>query len=137
VRVCVPVKEDQGFASLVCGHLREAPLFLLVDTERGLYRVFRNLQDNHGQGRRNPLAALGGEPVDVLVVGGVGHDAFAQLEAARIVVYSAEHATAAENLSALAEGKLHLASATEGRTHGESDVPDDRERCWHGGCGYG
>jgi len=33
MKLCIPISEDRGLDSPICGHFGSAPAFLLVDTE--------------------------------------------------------------------------------------------------------
>lgn len=104
--ICFPVTRDAGAESPLCAHFGSAPLFLLVDAESGARRILANGNLHHEHGRCSPLAALAGERVDGLVVGGIGAGALAKLGAAGIPVYFSDHGTVGEALAALRAGSL-------------------------------
>jgi predicted Fe-Mo cluster-binding NifX family protein len=101
VKLCIPIEEDRGLDSRVCGHFGSAPAFLIVDTETRHARAIVNQNQHHAHGMCQPLAALAGEVFDGLVVGGIGQGALMKLRAANIRVFMAMHATVAETITAM------------------------------------
>ena len=106
MRICIPVLDDHGLDSQVCAHFGSAPGFMIVDTESRNCRVIRNRNQHHAHGMCQPLAALAGEAVDGIVVGGIGMGALTKLQAAGITVYRAVHPTVGETLAAFTAGSL-------------------------------
>jgi predicted Fe-Mo cluster-binding NifX family protein len=106
MQICIPVLEDQGLDSRVSGHFGSAPGFMIVDTESGACRVIGNHNEHHAHGMCQPLAALAGELVDGIIVGGIGMGALMKLQAAGITVYRAAHPTVAETIAAFKNGTL-------------------------------
>jgi predicted Fe-Mo cluster-binding NifX family protein len=106
MQICIPVLEDQGLESRVSGHFGSAPGFMIVDTESGTCRVIGNHNEHHAHGGCQPLAALAGESVDGIIVGGIGMGALMKFQAAGIAVYRATHPTVAETMAAFKNGRL-------------------------------
>ena len=106
MNICMPVTEDRGLESPLSLHFGSAPVFLLVDTATRACRAVPNQNAHHAHGMCQPLAALAGEAVDGLVVGGIGPGALMKLQAKGIEVFRCEHATVAEALAALEAGRL-------------------------------
>lgn len=106
MHLCVPVLNDQGLDSRVCGHFGSAPAFMIVDSESGACRLIANNNAHHAHGMCQPLAALAGEPIDGIIVGGIGMGALMKLQAAGITVYRAIHPTVGETVSAFKAGDL-------------------------------
>lgn len=124
--LCIPVETDQGLESPVCAHFGSAPFFAFVDTEAGTVRCKPNGNQHHAHGMCRPLAALEGETVDAVVVGGIGPGALGKLLAARIAVYASGCDTVGETVTALKSGALAPV--------------DPRNTCGHGhghGGGHG
>lgn len=133
MNVCVPINQDEGLNSPVCGHFGSAPAFLRVDTESGSCEVISNNNSHHAHGMCQPLQALAGASPDALIVGGIGMGALLKLNAAGIRVFLAAAPTVAENLAALREGRLAEASPeTSCGHHGHGG-----EHSHGGGCGHG
>jgi predicted Fe-Mo cluster-binding NifX family protein len=106
MQICIPVLEDSGLGSRVCEHFGSAPAFMIIDTESSHCRAITNDNRHHGHGMCQPLAALAGEAVDGVVVGGIGMGALMKLQAANIAVFRSDHPTVAETLAAFRAGTL-------------------------------
>jgi predicted Fe-Mo cluster-binding NifX family protein len=121
MNICMPVTEDRGLESPLSLHFGSAPVFLLVDTATLTCRALPNRNAHHAHGMCQPLAALAGEAVDGLVVGGIGQGALMKLQAAGIEVFRCDLSTVSEALAALAAGRLRQVSlehACEHQGHG-------------------
>ena len=98
MQLCVPVVEDRGLESRVSGHFdrrwSRCP------------RVIVNNNAHHAHGMCHPIAALAGERVDGMVVGGIGMGALMKLQAAGITVYQATRPTVREAVTAFQSGAL-------------------------------
>lgn len=112
MNICIPVIEDQGQESRVCEHFGSAPVFMIVNTERGTCRAIVNDNRHHRHGMCAPLASLRGENIDGMVVGGIGMGALDKLSAENIRVYMAEHATVTETLAGFEAGTQKLVDAS-------------------------
>lgn len=106
MQICIPVVEDRGLDSRVSGHFGSAPGFMIVDTDSGACRLIGNQNQHHAHGMCQPLAALAGEQVDGIIVGGIGMGALMKLQAAGITVYRASHPTVVETIAAFKQGEL-------------------------------
>jgi predicted Fe-Mo cluster-binding NifX family protein len=106
MQICIPVVEDCGLDSRVSAHFGSAPGFMIVDTESRACRVIGNSNEHHAHGMCQPLAVLAGEPVDGIVVGGIGMGALMKLQAAGITVFRSDYPTVAETLAAFTAGSL-------------------------------
>lgn len=133
MNIAIPIEEDKGLDSFVCGHFGSAPGFLIVDVEKGVCRAVSNRNQHHVHGACAPLASLQGEKLDGIVVGGVGGGALAKLRAAGLDVFLASAPTVKETIEALKAGTLRkvepgMACGHHGQDHGAG----------HGsGCGHG
>ena len=123
--ICIPVTKDEGLKSPVCAHFGSAPFFMLADDERGLLRTIANQDLHHAHGQCQPLAAIQGERVDAIVVGGIGAGALSKIRAAGVEVLWSEHPTVEATLLAL--GGPGLARVEPAQTCGHQ----------HGGDGHG
>jgi predicted Fe-Mo cluster-binding NifX family protein len=106
MKICIPVNEDQGCRSSVCSHFGSAPLFMIVDTESGVCRSIPNANQHHGHGMCAPLAALRGESIDGMAVGGIGAGALNKLIAEGIQVLLSEQSTVEDTVRAYRAGAL-------------------------------
>jgi predicted Fe-Mo cluster-binding NifX family protein len=113
MQICIPVLDDLGLDSQVCAHFGSAPGFMIVDTESRNCRVIGNRNQHHAHGMCQPLAALAGETVDGIVVGGIGMGALMKLRAAGVTVYRALHPTVGETLAAFTAGSLEPVELNE------------------------
>ncbi len=119
MRLCVPVTEDKGLDSPLCGHFGSAPLFALVTVETKECRLVPNGDAHHGHGMCRPLAALAGETVDAVAVGGIGMGALGKLNATGVRVFLATGGTAGTVAEDCAKGALPEATpATACGHHG-------------------
>jgi predicted Fe-Mo cluster-binding NifX family protein len=108
MRICFPVGQNEGFESRIHGHFGSAPVFLVVDSDSGQVVEIVNRDLQHAHGACSPLKALGGHPVDAVVVAGIGGGALAGLARAGIQVLEAGADTVGENLTLARQGTLHV-----------------------------
>jgi predicted Fe-Mo cluster-binding NifX family protein len=106
VQICIPIFSDKGLESAVCPHFGSAPAFLVVDTGTRACRAIANDTARHEHGRCHPLAVLAAEPIDGIIVSGVGRNALEQLRRRGLDVFECDRRTAAEALDALDAGLL-------------------------------
>ena len=98
MKVCFPVLVDQGLESQVFGHFGSAPGFVVVDMITNEITAINNSDQIHEHGACNPVAGLGGNQVDAIVVGGIGGGALHKLNASGLRVFQAREGTIAENV---------------------------------------
>ena len=106
MRIAFPVMEDQGLESPVYGHFGSAPHFMVLDVESGTLEAITNSDAHHEHGQCQPIRALGGTSVDMVVVGGIGAGALMKLQGDGIRVFRAVEGNVSENLALLKSGKL-------------------------------
>ncbi|WFA10176.1 NifB/NifX family molybdenum-iron cluster-binding protein [Tissierella sp. Yu-01] len=106
MKVCFPIKEDEGLNSKVYGHFGSAPYFMIYDMESKDSKLIDNKDQNHEHGMCQPLKALNGEEVDAILVGGIGAGALMKLNAQDIKVYKASEGTIFKNLELIENNKL-------------------------------
>lgn len=106
MKIAFPVAQDLGMESAVFGHFGSAPIFIIVDSDSKETASITNKNLNHTHGNCQPLLALGNNPVDAVIVGGIGGGALMKLNAAGIKTYRGVSGSVAENLSLIASGKL-------------------------------
>lgn len=110
MKLCIPVEQDLGLESQVYGHFGSAPLFLIVDTETMDWRTLVNNHQQHAHGMCQPVAAISGEPVDAIVVGGIGRGALMKLNAGGYQVYMAQYPSVMQTVEAFKKGSLPIFS---------------------------
>lgn len=99
MKLCFPVLENNGLESRLYGHFGSAPRFVMVDTETSEVTSINSSNRVHQHGACNPIAGLGGHPVDAIVVGGIGGGALHKLNAAGVRVFQGQEGTIAKNLA--------------------------------------
>lgn len=106
MKVCFPVMENQGLESQVHGHFGSAPEFILVDMSTSEVTAVNNSDQIHQHGACNPVAGLGGQQVDAIVVGGIGGGALHKLNSAGMRVFQAQEGTIGENIALMRANAL-------------------------------
>ena len=106
MKIAFPSKENKGMDSPIYSHFGSAPFFIVVDAATKELTVLDNQDLGHAHGNCQPLKALGGTVVDVVVVGGIGGGALKKLAAANIATYRAVEGTVAENFKLFEAQKL-------------------------------
>lgn len=106
MRICVPVEKNEGENSKVYGHFGSAPCFVIYDTESKAVEAIENSNQHHSHGACNPLGAISGKNVDVVVTGGMGMGAVMKLNAGGIKVYKGTLETVKEVVEEFAKGQM-------------------------------
>lgn len=106
MKIAFPTQNDEGLDSQVHGHFGSARFFVFTDTESETVSSIENPDRVHLHGQCQPLNALNGEPVDVVVAGGIGGGALRKLNAAGIRVFRSAEGTVRDNLQLMAGGRL-------------------------------
>jgi len=122
MKVCIPVEENQGLESIPYDHFGSAPYFLIYDAEKEEVKVLENGDLHHSHGMCQPLKALGDEPVDAILVRGIGKVALAKLNQQGVKVYQGEKGNVADNMQMLKHNRL------------KEFTPDTS--CGHHGCNH-
>ena len=122
MRICIPVAQQKGLRSVPYGHFGSAPYFVISDTLSGETTTIDNKNQQHEHGACLPTAALRGEHVDAVIVGGIGGRALARLGQMGIRTYQSAGGTVGEDLEALQAGKLsEFPSQHACRGHGHAN----------------
>ncbi|MDI6786478.1 MAG: NifB/NifX family molybdenum-iron cluster-binding protein [bacterium] len=98
MRICFPVKLNKGLDSEVYSHFGSAPTFVVFDTETKSIDTINNQDLGHAHGMCNPLQALDGKMVEIIVVGGIGVGAISKLNKMGIKIYRAINGTVQDNI---------------------------------------
>ncbi len=106
MKICFPVRKNEGLESRIFGHFGSAPMFVVADTETREVQEVVNRDQRHVHGACRPLKALGGQVYDAIVVGGIGAGALSGLNRAGLKVYQAQNATVSENIESIEKGDL-------------------------------
>ena len=122
MKVCFPVKLNEGMESVPYGHFGSAPEFVIVNLEDNTVKSIGNGDLNHEHGKCQPIKAISGETIDAVVVGGIGQGAIIKLRSMGIKIYKSEAGTIEGNIALLKDNKLIEFSSTH--------------TCDHDGCGH-
>jgi predicted Fe-Mo cluster-binding NifX family protein len=106
LKVCFPIHKDEGVNSTVYDHFGSATEFIVVNTELQSTIAIGNEDPDRAHGACNPVMAVGGHKIDVVVVGGIGAGALRKLNADGIKVYKSVRETVKENLELFRDGRL-------------------------------
>lgn len=106
MRIAFPVDSGSGLDSEIFGHFGSAVKFIIVDSETGSIEEINNNDLGHSHNKCNPMKALGGKSVDVVVSGGIGQGALNGLRSLGVKVFRSEGGTVSENLEMLRSGSL-------------------------------
>ena len=122
MKVCFPVKSNEGLGSIPYNHFGTAPEFVICDLDSNDVKSIGNGDLGHKHGNCQPMKALSGQIVDAVVVGGIGQGAIAILNLMGIKVYKAIDGTIEDNLNSLKNNELK-----------EFDM---KHTCNHDGCSH-
>ena len=124
MNICFPILEDKGLQSPVNNHFGSTKEFLLYDTERDSFETVRNSDAGHVHGACQPLKALDGRRVHVVILGGIGTGALLKLNAMGIRVFRATTSLVGDNLKNYRDGHL-------------VEITPDGACAGHGNCHHG
>jgi predicted Fe-Mo cluster-binding NifX family protein len=117
MKICVPVMNDQGLKSQICAHFGSAPMFLVVDTAQKTAEAIPNGNQHHTHGMCNPLGAIQGRGIDVIIVGGIGAGAVQKFRMACIEVFRTDLPIVEQAISAYEAGQLQPVSLQNACAH--------------------
>lgn len=123
MKLCFPVKEDNGLESMVFNHFGSSPLFIVYNSDTNETGLINNQDLGHVHGMCNPFKALNGEIVDVIIVGGIGSGAIKKLNSMGIKVYRASEDSIQKNIDLFGSNSLAELTIDDACTH-------------HGGCDH-
>ncbi len=106
MKICMPVNENAGLNSLPYNHFGSAPFFLVYNTETAELTPINNGDLGHEHGMCQPLKALGGHAIDIILVAGIGQGALTKLADQGIVAYEAQPVSFEANITLLNASKL-------------------------------
>ncbi|CUP36034.1 dinitrogenase iron-molybdenum cofactor [Clostridium baratii] len=106
MKICIPVKENNGLESIPYNHFGSAPFFLVVDTETNDVTAIDNGDLNHEHGKCQPIKAIGGADIDVVLVLGIGAGAINKLNSMGVKVFKANPTSLKENIDLFNANKL-------------------------------
>ena len=106
MKICIPVKENNGLESIPYNHFGSAPFFLVVDTETNDVTAINNGDLNHEHSKCQPIKAIGGADIDVVLVLGIGAGAINKLNSMGVKVFKANPTSLKENIDLFNDNKL-------------------------------
>ncbi len=106
MKICFPVQNNEGLESRVYNHFGSAPFFVVINTETDDVTTVVNKDLHHAHGACNPMKAIDGQQIDVLVVGGIGAGALSRLNQLGIKAFQAQAASIRENINLLQSREL-------------------------------
>lgn len=106
MKICIPVKENNGLESIPYNHFGSAPFFLVVDTETNDVTAINNGDLKHEHGKCQPIKAIGGADIDVVLVLGIGAGAINKLNSMGVKVFKANPTSLKENIELFNDNKL-------------------------------
>ena len=96
MRICIPTETGDGLGARVHEHFGSAPVFTIFETDTAALEVVENPNNQHFHGTCQPLNALNGTDVDVVVCSGMGARAVQKLNQGGIKAYRAKGASVGE-----------------------------------------
>ena len=123
MKICFPIKANNGIESIVYSHFGSAPMFLIYETNTNATTIIDNKDLGHAHGMCSPIQALDGKSVDAIVVGGIGAGAINKLNMMGIKVYRAIEDTIQKNIDQFNNQSIPEITLDHACNH-------------HGGCGH-
>lgn len=87
MKICIPLKSNQGLNSPVNAHFGSAPYFLIYDTTDETFEVINNQYQRHIHGMCHPLKSLENQNINAVVCKGMGARAVQRLNNSGIKTY--------------------------------------------------
>jgi predicted Fe-Mo cluster-binding NifX family protein len=106
MRICFPVRKDEGLRSVVYNHFGSALAFVIVDTEENSLTTVKNEATHHPQGACTPIESLIKMQINFVIVGAIGTGAIMKLNLENIEVYRSAGTTVKDNLDLFLAGSL-------------------------------
>jgi len=106
MKICIPIKTNNGKDSQVCEHFGSAPFFLIYDDKDDAYEIVVNKNQHHSHGMCHPMKVLNGRNIDIVVCGGIGARAVQLLNMSGIKAYYSEGETVLEIVNKIKNNKL-------------------------------
>jgi predicted Fe-Mo cluster-binding NifX family protein len=103
----MPTETAQGLDAAVMAHFGSAPFFTIYDTDTESVEHIGNRNLHHMHGGCQPLQALNGRAVDVVICGGMGARAVQKLDAGGIKAFKVKGATVKEALTNYFDDQLN------------------------------
>ena len=106
LKICQPAETEQGINTVLHGHFRSAPRYIVFDTETHESQSLGNQRKKGESDLCGSLSSLSDLSVDVAIVGGVGKCALSKMHSCGIKVYRAVTHRLDGNIESLRNGEL-------------------------------
>ena len=106
MKICIPTETNKGKEAAVYGHFGSAPYFTIYDTENDAIEIIENSNQHHSHGMCQPMNAVAGKKINVMVCGGMGSRAVQKLNEAGIKAYRAMPGTVTDVIGQFVKGGL-------------------------------
>lgn len=90
MKICIPIKTNEGLNSQLDDHFGSAAFFLLYDTQTCDYEIISNKNSQHQHGMCNPLDTLDSYDVDIVICNGMGARAVHKLQQSNIRAFCSD-----------------------------------------------
>jgi predicted Fe-Mo cluster-binding NifX family protein len=101
-----PVEENDGMESEIYGNFGDAPGFIIYDTDTSEFKYIENADLHHVANNCDPKRAFGSDPVDVVILNGIGPAPLKKLQSAGIQAVRAGIGNVQENVELYNSGSL-------------------------------
>lgn len=106
MKICMPTMGQGGMEEKVHNHFGSAKFFTVYDTESKELTVIENANAHHSHGACQPLKAISGQGIDIVLTAGIGARAISKINAGGIKVYKMEGNTVEEAIQKFEAGEL-------------------------------
>ncbi len=106
MKICQPAETEQGSNSVLHGHFRSAPRYIVFDTNTNKSQSLGNERKKTDRHYSDNLNSLNDLSVDVAIVGGLGKCALSKMKKKGIKVYRAVTHRLDDNIESLKKGEL-------------------------------
>lgn len=112
MKYAIPVEGTKGLNEIVCPHFGRAEYYVIWDDETNSVETIRNESEHFG-GRGMPAEYLASK-ANAILCAGIGSRAIALCNQLGLGVYVGAQGTVQDTINLLKEGKLRLATDTDG-----------------------
>ena len=99
MKLCIPIKENNGLKSEVYSHFGSSSAFIIYDTNNETFELLNNSDKHHVHGQCHPLNSKNGKNIEAIIVGGIGARAINKLQENNIKVFQSEQGTVEHNVN--------------------------------------
>lgn len=121
MKICMPTMGKDGLKEKVHNHFGSAEYFTIYNTETKDVEVIDNSGKEHAHGACQPLKAVAGYDIDIVLTSGMGKRAINKINAGGIKIYKLEGDIVEEAVQKFEAGELQEltpAMGCGGHSHG-------------------